>query len=72
MVNGINLANVASVIVVLKPFHDREEDEAQSAESIIASSVGSRSLAGAFLRNASRAANRSISIACRTLRSLSA
>lgn len=37
MVNGINLANVASVIVVLKPFHEREEDEAQSAESIIAS-----------------------------------
>jgi multidrug efflux pump len=37
MVNGINLANVASVILVLKPFHDRENDPAQSADHIIAS-----------------------------------
>jgi multidrug efflux pump len=37
MVNGINLANVASVILVLKPFHDRENDPAQGADAIIAS-----------------------------------
>ena len=36
MVNGINLANVASVIVVLKPFADREDDPAQSAVAIVA------------------------------------
>ena len=36
MVNGINLANVASVIVVLKPFHEREDDPAQSADAIVA------------------------------------
>ncbi|HEX7448433.1 MAG TPA: efflux RND transporter permease subunit, partial [Pirellulales bacterium] len=36
MVNGINLANVASVIVVLKPFHDREHDPAKAADAIIA------------------------------------
>ncbi|HVA45862.1 MAG TPA: multidrug efflux RND transporter permease subunit [Pirellulales bacterium] len=37
MVNGINLANVASVILVLAPFHDRENDPAQGADAIIAS-----------------------------------
>ncbi|MGH7139832.1 MAG: efflux RND transporter permease subunit, partial [Pirellulales bacterium] len=37
MVNGINLANVASVILVLKPFHDRENDPAQGADHIVAS-----------------------------------
>jgi multidrug efflux pump len=36
MVNGINLGNVASVIVVLKPFHDRESHPDESADSIIA------------------------------------
>ncbi|HEX7377337.1 MAG TPA: multidrug efflux RND transporter permease subunit [Pirellulales bacterium] len=36
MVNGINLANVASVILVLEPFHERENDPAKSADAIVA------------------------------------
>ncbi|HEV3024695.1 MAG TPA: efflux RND transporter permease subunit, partial [Pirellulales bacterium] len=37
LITGINQSNVATVIVVLKPFHEREGDASQGAEPIIAS-----------------------------------
>ena len=40
MITGVNQSNLATVIVVLKPFREREADESQGAEAVIASLRG--------------------------------